>query len=160
MENKINKDLNELMSQLENFITTKTVVGEPIHIDDTILVPLVDVSFAAATGATESNNFTERKKEREKNVAGGSGAGAGGIGAKITPSAMLVIQNGTTQLINTRAQDSITKLIDMIPGLVAKAPEFVSHFTEHKGENKVRSARKSKNEAVSESEEKYHQMED
>nr|WP_302596134.1 GerW family sporulation protein [uncultured Cellulosilyticum sp.] len=157
MENKINKDLNGLMSQLENFITTKTVVGEPIHIDNTILVPLVDVSFAAATGSTESNNFTERRKEREKNVEGGSGAGAGGVGAKITPSAMLVIQNGTTQLINTRSQDSITKLIDMIPGLVSKAPEFVSRFTDHK---RTQSKGHKTEKASAETEEKYHQMED
>ncbi|MBE6022715.1 MAG: sporulation protein [Cellulosilyticum sp.] len=124
MENKINQDLNGLMHQLENFITTKTVVGEPIHIDQTILVPLIDVSFAAATGSTASNKFVERHKEKEKRVDGGVGAGAGGLGAKVMPSAMLVIQNGTTQLINIRNQDSITKLIDMIPGLISKVPEF------------------------------------
>lgn len=124
MENKINQDLNGLMHQLENFITTKTVVGEPIHIDQTILVPLIDVSFAAATGSTASNKFVERHKEKEKRVDGGVGAGAGGLGAKVMPSAMLVIQNGTTQLINIRNQDSITKLIDMIPGLISKVPEL------------------------------------
>ena len=128
MNNKVNEDLNGLMQQLEGFITTKTVVGEPIHVDKTILVPLIDVSFAAASGSTASNKFVEKHKEKEKRVDGGSGAGAGGLGAKVTPSAMLVIQNGTTQLINVRSQDSITKLIDMIPGLVSKFPEFVSKF--------------------------------
>lgn len=135
---KINQDLKGLMGQLEQFITTKTVVGEPIHIDNTILVPLVDVSFGAAAGGAATNKFTERRKEREKHVDGGSDAGAGGVGAKITPSAMLVIQNGTTQLINIRAQDSLTKLIDMIPGLVAKAPDFVSKFTGTKEETVVK----------------------
>lgn len=129
MESKVNQEVNGLMEQLENFITTKTVVGEPIHIDNTILVPLIDVSFAAASGSTASNKYIERHKEREKKVDGGTGAGAGGLGAKITPSAMLVIQNGTTQLINIRNQDSITKLIDMIPGLVAKVPDLVAKFT-------------------------------
>ncbi len=129
MESKINQELNGLMGQLENFITTKTVVGEPIHIDNTILVPLIDVSFAAASGATSSNKYVERHKEKEKKVDGGSGAGAGGLGAKVTPSAMLVIQNGTTQLINIRNQDSVTKLIDMIPGLIAKVPDLVAKFT-------------------------------
>lgn len=124
MENKVNSNLNDLMHQLESFITTKTVVGEPIHIDQTILVPLVDVSFAAAAGSTASNKFVEKRKEKEKRVDGGVGAGAGGLGAKVMPSAMLVIQNGTTQLINIRNQDSLTKLIDMIPGLLAKVPEF------------------------------------
>ena len=121
---KVNEDLNGLMQQLEGFITTKTVVGEPIHIDQTILVPLIDVSFAAATGSTASNKFIERRKEKEKRVDGGVGAGAGGLGAKVMPSAMLVIQNGTTQLINIRNQDSLTKLIDMLPGLISKVPEL------------------------------------
>ncbi len=124
MENNVERELNGLMQKLEGFMTTKTVVGEPIHIENTILVPLIDVSFAAATGSKASNKFTERRKEREKKVEGGTGAGAGGLGAKVTPSAILVIQNGTTQLINVRNQDSTTKLIDMIPGLVAKVPEW------------------------------------
>lgn len=128
MENKVNEDLNGLMHQLESFITTKTVIGEPIHIDQTILVPLIDVSFAAASGSTASNKFVERHKEKERRVDGGAGAGAGGLGAKVSPSAMLVIQNGTTQLINVRNQDSITKLIDMIPGLVSKVPDLFSKF--------------------------------
>lgn len=126
MNNKVNEDLNGLINQLESFITTKTVVGEPIHIDQTILVPLIDVSFAAASGSTASNKFVEKHKEKERRVDGGTGAGAGGLGAKVSPSAMLVIQNGTTQLINVRNQDSITKLIDMIPGLVSKVPDFFS----------------------------------
>lgn len=126
MENKVKEDLNGLMQQLESFITTKTVVGEPIHIDQTILVPLIDVSFAAASGSTASNKFVEKHREKERRVDGGTGAGAGGLGAKVSPSAMLVIQSGTTQLINVRNQDSITKLIDMIPGLVSKVPDLFS----------------------------------
>ncbi|MBP3887158.1 MAG: GerW family sporulation protein [Cellulosilyticum sp.] len=152
MENKINQDLNGLMSQLENFITTKTVVGEPIHIDQTILVPLIDVSFGAATGSTASNKFVERHKEKEKRVDGGVGAGAGGLGAKVSPSAMLVIQNGTTQLINIRNQDSITKLIDMIPGLISKVPDL---FGKNKNEEET-----IVEETVVEEKNKYHQMKD
>lgn len=149
MENKVNDDLAGLMHQLESFITTNTVVGEPIHIDQTILVPLIDVSFAAASGSTMSNKFIERHKEKERRVDGGAGAGAGGLGAKVMPSAMLVIQNGTTQLINIRNQDSITKLIDMIPGLVAKVPDL---FTKIKGSQE-------QNVQKTEEAEAYHKME-
>ncbi|MDF2594581.1 MAG: sporulation protein [Clostridia bacterium] len=142
MDDKINQSFDSLISKLEAFITTKTVVGEPIHIDNTILVPLVDVSFGVAAAGSASTKFTERNKEKERRVDGGSDAGAGGLGAKITPSAMLVIQNGTTQLINIKGQDSLTKLIDMIPGLLSKVPDLMAKFTgeqapvkeeEHKG---------------------------
>ena len=37
---------------MENFITTKTVVGEPIKVsNDTVILPLVDVSFGVGAGA-------------------------------------------------------------------------------------------------------------
>lgn len=140
MENKVSSDLKDLMHQLESFITTKTVVGEPIHIDQTILVPLVDVSFAAAAGSTASNKFVEKRKEKEKRVDGGAGAGAGGLGAKVMPSAMLVIQNGTTQLINIRNQDSLTKLIDMIPGLLSKVPEFFGKDSKEENDTTIQAS--------------------
>ena len=72
---------------MDSFITTKTVVGDAIHIGDTIILPLVDVSFGVAAGA-----FSQDKKNN----------GAGGMGGKIMPSAVLVIQNGTTKLVNIK----------------------------------------------------------
>ncbi|MEF9958528.1 MAG: GerW family sporulation protein [Niameybacter sp.] len=129
MESKLNNNLEVLLGQLEHFINTKTVVGEPIHIADTILVPLVDVSFGVGAGAAAATKLQERNKDKEKNIDGNSDKGAGGLGARITPSAMLVIQNGTTQLINIKAQDSLSKLIDMVPGLVSNLPDMMSKFT-------------------------------
>ncbi len=38
------------------------------------------------------------------------------------PSAVLVIQNGTTKLVNIKNQDGITKILDMVP-------DFVNKFT-------------------------------
>lgn len=86
-------------------VSSKTVVGEAIHIDDTIILPLVDVSFAVGAGA-----FNAEKKER----------GAGGIGGKMTPCAVLVIQNGHTRLVNIKNQDTITKILDMVPDVIDK----------------------------------------
>ena len=38
------------------------------------------------------------------------------------PSAVLVIQNGTTRLVNIKNQDTMTKILDMVP-------DFVNKFT-------------------------------
>ncbi|WP_069997543.1 GerW family sporulation protein [Cellulosilyticum sp. I15G10I2] len=152
MQEKLNQDLSGLIGKLEGFITTKTVVGEPIHIDNTILVPLVDVSFGVAAGSTASSKFSERNKEKERHVDGGTDAGAGGLGAKISPSAMLVIQNGTTQLISIKSQDSVTKLIDMIPGLISKVPDFMAKFSND--------ATHSKETNKKDSEDEYHKMQE
>ena len=49
------------------------------------------------------------------------------MGGKITPSAILVIQNGHTKLVNVKNQDSITKILDMVP-------DFVDRFASGKKE--------------------------
>ncbi len=104
-ENTFNSTVESLFKGMDSFITTKTVVGDAIHIGDTIILPLVDVSFGVGAGA-----FAQEKKNN----------GAGGMGGKITPSAVLVIQNGTTKLVNIKNQDGMTKLLDMVPDIVNK----------------------------------------
>ena len=52
----------------------------------------------------------------------------GGMGGKIQPSAVLVIQNGQTKLVNVKNQDGITKLLDMVP-------EFVEKFSKKNEKN-------------------------
>ena len=94
-----------LFHGMDGVITSKTVVGEAIHIGETIILPLVDVSFAVGAGA-----WGGEKKDK----------GAGGIGGKMTPCAVLVIQNGQTRLVNIKNQDTITKILDMVPDVVDK----------------------------------------
>ena len=106
--------MDTLFGKLEGFISTKTVVGDPVNIDGVIIVPLIDVSFGAGAGANDNANDSKSKNETN----------AGGLGAKITPSAVLVIMNGTVQLVNVKNQESVNKLIDMVPGVVAKISSF------------------------------------
>ena len=96
-DNSFHTTVESLFKGMDSFITTKTVVGDAIHIGDTIILPLVDVSFGVAAGA-----FSQEKKNN----------GAGGMGGKITPSAVLVIQNGTTKLVNIKNQDGLTKVLN------------------------------------------------
>ena len=42
------------------------------------------------------------------------------MGAKISPSAMLIIQKGSTKLVNVKNQDAVSKLLDMVPELINK----------------------------------------
>ena len=44
----------------------------------------------------------------------------GGIGAKMSPSALLVINNGQTKLVNIKQQDAITKILDLVPDVIDK----------------------------------------
>lgn len=104
-DNQFKETMDSLFKGMNGVVSSKTVVGDAIHIGDTILLPLVDVSFAVGAGA-----FNAEKKER----------GAGGLGGKMTPCAVLVIQNGTTRLVNVKNQDTMTKILDMVPDVIDK----------------------------------------
>ena len=102
-ENNFKDTVNSLFKGLDTFISAKTVVGEAAHVGDTIILPLVDVTFGVGAGAFEGD-----KKSN----------GGGGMTGKMTPSAVLVIQNGTTKLVNIKNQDGLTKVLDMVPDFV------------------------------------------
>lgn len=108
--NNFDQTVQSLFQGLDHVISTKTVVGEPQVIGDTIILPLVDVSFGMGAGAFGKEH---------------SNSGAGGIGGKMSPSAILVIQNGQTKLVNVRNQDAITKVLDMVPEAVNKVSSLI-----------------------------------
>lgn len=106
-DNEFQGVVESLLQGMDTVLSTKTVVGEATTVGDTIILPLVDVSFGVGAGA--GNNSQK-----------GSASGAGGLGGKMTPSAVLVIQNGSVKLVNIKNQDTVTKILDMIPDLVDK----------------------------------------
>ncbi|MBD5499718.1 MAG: sporulation protein [Lachnospiraceae bacterium] len=105
-ENNFLGVIDSLMKGMNTILSTKTVVGDPMKLsDDTVIVPLVDISFGVGAGA----NAGDKKN-----------GGAGGFSGKLTPSAVLVIKNGSTKLVNIKNQDTMTKVLDMIPDIVDK----------------------------------------
>lgn len=106
--------VKSLFSGMDSFLSTKTVVGEKIEIGDTTIIPLVDVSFGVGAGA----------------LSGQKNSGAGGMGGKMIPSAVIVIKDGNTRLINLSTHSGFDKLLDMVP-------EFVDRFKSRKsGKNR------------------------
>lgn len=101
--NNFKSTVEALFKGMDAVVSSKTVVGDAIHINDTIILPLVDVSFGIGAGSSSAD-----KKEK----------GMGGIGGKMCPSAVIVIQGGKTKLVNVKNQDTITKILDMVPDVV------------------------------------------
>lgn len=114
-DNTFKTTVESLFKGMDSFITTKTVVGEAITVGETIILPLIDVSFGVGAGA-----FSDDKKNN----------GGGGMGGKVSPSAVLVISNGSTKLVNVKNQDGLTKILDMVP-------DFVNKFTSGKQDEPV-----------------------
>lgn len=114
-ENYFAATVEALFKGMDHFVTTKTVVGDAVKIDGAIILPLVDVTCGMAAGS-----FADSAKQN----------GGGGMSAKMSPSAVLVIQNGVTKLVNIKQQDAMTKVLDMVP-------DFVNKFVSGKPEETV-----------------------
>ena len=110
-ENHFSETIESLFKGMDEFVTTKTVVGEAVKVGDTIILPLIDVTCGMAAGA-----FNRDAKQ----------SGGGGMNAKMSPSAILIIQNGVTKLGKIKKQDAMTKILDMVP-------DFVNKFMSGKG---------------------------
>lgn len=104
-DNNFTGVIDSLMKGMNSILGTKTVVGDATQIGDTIILPLVDVSFGVGAGASAAD---------KKN------GGGGGFAAKMSPSAVLVIKNGSTKLVNIKNQDTVTKVLDLIPDVIDK----------------------------------------
>ena len=108
--NSFETTVSSLFKGMDQFISSKTVVGDAITVGSTIILPLVEVSFGVGAGASSSDSKNN---------------GAGGLGGKISPSAVLVIKEGDIRLVNVKNQDAVTKILDMVP-------DFVNRFTSGK----------------------------
>jgi uncharacterized spore protein YtfJ len=107
-DNNFSNTVEALFKGMDSFISTKTVVGEAIKVDDnTTVLPLIDVSFGVGAGAF---NNSEKKKNN----------GGGGMGGKISPNAVLVVRNGEARIINIKNQDLVTKTFEVVPDLINK----------------------------------------
>ncbi|MCC6095150.1 MAG: hypothetical protein LIV24_09075 [Eubacterium sp.] len=110
-QNTFHNNVDSLFEGLNNFLTTKTVVGQPVPVGDSIMIPLSELSFGMGAGA-----FSNSSKDN----------GGGGVGAKMVPAAVLMVaKDGTTKLISMKSQDAVSKIIDMAPDIVTKIKEAV-----------------------------------
>ena len=108
--NTIKESFDSLFANLEKFIKTETVVGEPIVVGEVTLVPIISVMFGCGTGGgTGSDN---------KGMTG-NGSGGGG-GARISPNAILVIKKDEVTMLPVKGKNNLDNLINMVPDIVSK----------------------------------------
>ncbi|WP_036606277.1 GerW family sporulation protein [Oribacterium sp. P6A1] len=108
-KNNVTEILDTLFHGMDGFVNSKTVVGEPVKVGDATLIPLIEVSCGMGAGG-----FSKPKDSNKDD------GGAGALSSRITPTAILILQNGNSKLINVKNQDAFTKILDMIPDAIDK----------------------------------------
>lgn len=102
----IGENVEALLKNMDGYLNSKTVVGDPMKVGDNIIVPLSEISFGVGAGEF-GNSKTENR-------------GGGGMGGKITPTALLVVGPSGTKLISVKGSDTLSKLMDMVPDVLNK----------------------------------------
>ena len=106
--NTFNTSVQSLFNGLGSVLSTKSVVGEPITVGDTTIIPLVDVHFGMGAGSVAADS-------KNKSTSGG------GMGVDIDPCAVLVIRGDVVRVIPVESsQSTFAKLIDMVPEIIEK----------------------------------------
>jgi len=105
------------LEEIEKVLTTRTVVGEPITIEDKTLVPLISVGFGFGAGGGSGKGEAKQKGE-------GAGGGTGG-GAWVKPIAVIIIDKEGVRIepIMGGMATTIEKLGETIPNLLEKCME-------------------------------------
>ena len=110
MELNFNENVDTLFAKLEDFFRSHTVIGEPIQVGDTTLIPIIDVSIGVGLGGGDGVDEKGNK---------GNGGG-GGVGAKGSPTAVIAIQRDRIEMMPIRKQAGLEKLVEMVPDILAR----------------------------------------
>lgn len=102
------------LGEIEKVLSTKTVVGEPLTIQNTTLVPLITAGFGFGAGGGSGRGEAKQKGE-------GSGGATGG-GAWVKPVAVVIISKDGVKVepIMGSLAGALEKLGETIPSLIQK----------------------------------------
>lgn len=105
------------LEEIEKVLTARTVVGEPITIEDRILIPLISVGFGFGAGGGSGKGEAKQKGEGE---GGGTGGGAG-----VKPVAVIIIDKEGVRIEPIRGglSTAIEKIAETVPRMMEKCTE-------------------------------------
>lgn len=116
----ISETIRQALAEVQNMADSQTIIGDPIKVGETTLIPVSKVSIGVGIGGGTYG------KETANN------AGAGGTGLTVSPIAFIVVdKNGDVTMLNIGADtpagfkisgtvSEIDKALDNVPGIISK----------------------------------------
>ncbi len=109
--------IDSTLENLKKVMSTDTVIGEPIHVNEKVtIIPVSKVSVGFTSGGVD---FDSKKNNDNKHFGGGNGAGM-----TVSPIAFLVVSDSGVEILNVNKEPS--GAADTISDLIAKAPDLVN----------------------------------
>ena len=114
------------IEKIRDMVNAETIIGDPIHVDDTTIIPVSRVTFGFVSGGSDvgpsSNKQMFGGEFASKHAASGSPlafGGGSGAGVSVTPVAFLVVSNGNVRTVQ------LVEKVSAVDNVIASLPELV-----------------------------------
>ena len=109
----MNEKIQEIIAEIKKLVDVSTVIGDPITVDGTTLIPVSKVSFGFGSGG---NNMKTPKDMDSIGV---------GAGISISPVCFLVIEEGKVRLLSMGSSAStLDRAIENLPLVIDKISQI------------------------------------
>lgn len=125
MSEKLPNMLDNTIARIREMVDVDSVVGEPITTADGItIIPISKVSVGYGGGGSD---YVSKHVNQHDNPFGGGVC----AGIKVTPTAFLVIKEGSVRVlpIAEPANTTVDRLVEMIPDTLDKIATFIDSRT-------------------------------
>ncbi len=123
----VEKIVKTTLGEIEKVLGSKTVVGEPITIGDSTIIPLLSIGFGFGGGGGAGMGGDSKKEGGE------AVAGAGGAGAGVKPIAVIIIDKDGARIESIKGgmASALEKIGESVPKMMEK---FADKWGERKKE--------------------------
>ncbi len=122
-ESKFSDIINASLEKVKDFTSTETVIGEPISVGRTTIIPVSRITMGFASGGIDYAAKKRDSQPKPNNFGGG-----GGTGVNITPIAFLVVsESGTVEMLPITGYEESSS-VDKITSLIERSPEILTRL--------------------------------
>ena len=116
-KNDVESLVKTTLGEIEKVLGSKTVVGEPMTIGDSTLIPLISVGFGFGAGAGTGKG---EAKQRGEGAGGGGGAGGG-----VKPIAVIIVDKDGARIepIKGGMATALEKIGETVPEMMVRFAE-------------------------------------
>ena len=101
------------IEKIRDMVNAETIIGDPIHVDDTTIIPVSRVTFGFVSGGSDVDPSSNKQM-----FGGGTGAGV-----SVTPVAFLVVSGGNVRTVQ------LVEKVTAVDNAIAALPELVDKIT-------------------------------
>lgn len=112
-DNNVVEILKGVVGELREIARSETIIGEPVTVGDTTVIPIVKISVGFGAGGGQGEN----------QKAGTGFAGGGGGGANIEPAGFIIMSPDGVKFLST-GKGKWEGIIDAIPGIASKVSKW------------------------------------